>query len=275
MLAELLASFIINVLGEKMHIRPQPSLAGFETNYEKFTSAFPSEAERLNLARALAGPCDTSKVYPTQLQIGAHWGHNARSSAELAQFVYGLGIGMNQGIGQPVMVVTEGSLDDVLSKSDRLEGEFSATFGLVPPTLAEASLHHRFVGREIGKHKTPFLLTTMLLNAQSIFQVEGDEYSSGIDELEDQEKIRVYSAAIPLDSELYNSHLQATDYVVVYGLQYFLIVAEALQQKGFEPIEERLGFSLDDKRKVTDKRAAPPTPAIPLDRPKQIVEATD
>lgn len=259
-----------------MLIVPRPSLAGFETNYEHFSSAFPSERERLNLANRLAGDGDNSKVHASQLQIGAHWGHNARSSAELAQFVYGLGIGMNQNIGQPVMVVTEGSLDDVLAEGDALEGEFSATFGLMPPTPAGASLHHEFCGKQVGKNKVPFLVTSMFLNSISIFEVEGDEYTSGIDEVKAEGRIRVYGAVIPLDEEIYNTHLRVTDFTVVYGLQHFLTIAEALQRKGFEPIEERLGLSLDDKRKVTDKRALTvPTPPIPLDRPKPVIEVTD
>lgn len=259
-----------------MRVLPHQSLAGFETNYEHFTSAFPSETERFNLATRLAGDGDNSKVHTSQLQIGAHWGHSSSRSAELAKFVYGLGIGMNQNIGQPVMVITEGSLDDVLSKDDRLEGEFSATFGMVPPTLADASLHHEFYGQSVGKNKVPFLVTSMLLNTLSIFQVEGDEYASGIDEVAEEGRVRVYGAVIPLEKEIYNTHLRATDFTVVYGLQHFLIIAEALQRKGFEPIEERLGLSLDAKRKVTDKRAlVTQTTPIPLDRPKQIVEVTD
>lgn len=260
-----------------MFIVPRPSLAGFETNYEHFTSAFPTQTERLNLATRLAGDGDNSKVHTSQLQIGAHWGHNARSSAELARFVYGLGIGMNQNIGQPVMVVTEGSLDDVLAEGDTLKGEFSATFGMMPPTLAGASLHHEFHGKQVGKNKVPFLVTSMLLNTLSIFQVEGDEYSSGIDEINEEGRVRVYGAVIPLDGEIYNSHLRTTDFTVVYGLQHFLTIAEALQRKGFEPIEERLGLSLDDKRKVTDRRAIALGPPVPpaLDMPRPYVEVTD
>lgn len=227
----------------------------YDSKINGFTRRFPNEAARFEAAEQLVLGHDVDVPHQSQLAIATHWaeGDDATRTA-VARHIYDLGDMADTFPGEPVVVLNEGSVEDILSNRRYLAGDISGSIGIVPTdaNIGLRGIFHGFSGRLGGNAKPgipfapPYVVTESSIQVvdDSAFMFEGDEFVSAvkpIPRLRDDLPFMLpgaYRAEIPLNRDVYMGRFTASFVTVVFGLEHVQQLDAALVGKGFSSILE-------------------------------------
>lgn len=232
-----------------MPYTPHEQLRDFEGKFHAYETAFPTVHGRQRFVWDLVEGKVNPEYNLSQLQLAAHWGHERDPLKALAFFIYGLKIATDKNLGQPFIVLHQGSIEDVMSDTDELQKPVRASFGSL---LDEKGLIHRFGGSIHKKHgppggiKPPYIRTTVEIPTTMSYELsmDAEDPSENYVGLEGDETIPVYTALLPLDSDRYGHVGRTRESYVVIGSGPCREVFEAMQHKGLPNVAEEIGFDI-------------------------------
>lgn len=129
-----------------MPILTETNPGSFNRYYGDFLAAHPTDDRRYGGAVRVAEASVPGAQeglpeieYVSRNYLLAHWGDDDPALRQAAEFVYTLAAAVEDGLGQPAMVFTKGTADDVMTAS-YLDKEIAFNYGVV----YQANLRHAF-----------------------------------------------------------------------------------------------------------------------------------
>ncbi len=238
-----------------------PEIAGLAPEaaasyFNGFRANFPTVEARLDAARQLADPSSNyaeTQTYPTRNVLNAQWGETEPVLRDRAIYLYGLKEAIRKSIGQPVIVVRQGSIEDITDDAEENYFRLNEDVELYHGILDSPDLHHGFAGNTTNRGpahkgiKPPYLRFGTQLSLSEARVIKADILGEG--ELgtpkETSTLIPAYLGIVPLDGnvETYRAQKNIQKFETVIGEAACRNLLESLASKvSDEMLQKRLGM---------------------------------